>query len=317
MADIPKDHPTLNMAELPSCEEGVILVKSLNEFFTSSQLSQIVNFESKKPEPEILENPELASAMREGTKVVHRAAETSVFTKRFLKGEINVDEYGRYINSLYFVYKQESLKQDLAFFYGQDRVASLINPETMTPAVKSYVAAMQEACKKNPALLIAHSYSRYLGDLSGGQILAKRLKKSILKYDENDSMWDSTEGLNFYHFDKLGNQTEFKNFYRERLNAAKVDAATRELVVTEAVLSFELNIALFDEIQELSDANQLINTSFKPQIISDTSDKFDKSDKFEKSEKPKETRRNYIPLITVFVVASIAVAAEIYRRHKK
>lgn len=56
---------------------------------------------------------------------------------------------------------------DLAFFYGQDRVASLINPETMTPAVKSYVAAMQEACKKNPALLIAHSYSRYLGDLSG------------------------------------------------------------------------------------------------------------------------------------------------------
>lgn len=88
-------------------------------------------------------------------------------------------------------------------------------------------------------------------------------------------------------------------------------------MVTEAVLSFELNIALFDEIQELSDANQLINTSFKPQIISDTSDKFDKSDKFEKSEKPKETRRNYIPLITVFVVASIAVAAEIYRRHKK
>lgn len=69
------------MIELPSCEEGVILVKSLNEFFTSSQLSQIVNFESKKPEPEILENPELASAMREGTKVVHRAAETSVFTK--------------------------------------------------------------------------------------------------------------------------------------------------------------------------------------------------------------------------------------------
>lgn len=25
--------------------------------------------------------------------------------RRFLKGEINKDEYGRYINSLYFVYK--------------------------------------------------------------------------------------------------------------------------------------------------------------------------------------------------------------------
>ena len=32
-------------------------------------------------EPEYLEDPQLASAMREGTKVVHRAAETSIFTK--------------------------------------------------------------------------------------------------------------------------------------------------------------------------------------------------------------------------------------------
>lgn len=26
-------------------------------------------------------------------------------SRRFLKGDINADEYGRYINSLYFVYK--------------------------------------------------------------------------------------------------------------------------------------------------------------------------------------------------------------------
>jgi heme oxygenase len=65
----------------------------------------------------------------------------------------------------------------------------------------------------------------------GGQILAKRLKKHILKYEENDSSWDSTEGLNFYYFNHLGNQTEFKNFYRERLNAAKVDAKTRGNVI--------------------------------------------------------------------------------------
>jgi heme oxygenase len=56
---------------------------------------------------------------------------------------------------------------DLAFFYGEDRVASLTDPETMTPAVKGYVEAMKDACKINPALLVAHSYSRYLGDLSG------------------------------------------------------------------------------------------------------------------------------------------------------
>ncbi|KAI9247881.1 heme oxygenase-domain-containing protein [Sporodiniella umbellata] len=274
--------------------------------------------------------------MREGTKVVHRAAETSVFTKRFLKGEINVDEYGRYINSLYFIYnsmeellekhkehptvnlihfptelnRKQALINDLGFFYGKDLVDTLTDPRTITPAVKKYVAAMEEACQKNPALLIAHSYSRYLGDLSGGQILSKRLKKSVLKYDENDSLWDSTEGLEFYHFDKLGNQTEFKNFYRERLNAAKVNASTRELVVSEAVKSFELNIALFDEIQELSDANQLVATSVK---ISETAVV---SERTQELNTPKETKTNYIPWILVSV-ATVAAGVELYRRYKK
>lgn len=83
--------------ELPSCEEGVILVKQLNRFLDNSQLASL--FENRTandieelqvpekttpetvPEPDYLEDPQLAAAMREGTKVVHRAAETSVFTR--------------------------------------------------------------------------------------------------------------------------------------------------------------------------------------------------------------------------------------------
>ncbi|KAI8984222.1 heme oxygenase-domain-containing protein [Mycotypha africana] len=296
LAEIPKDHPTLNMSELPSCEEGVALVKLLNNFLEKSQLSTLYNItneeaqsqekvKDKETENDYLEDPQLASAMREGTKVVHRAAETSVFTKRFLKGEINADEYGRYINSLYFVYKNmedllekhkdhpvvklihfpyelnrtKALTKDLEYFYGSEKVSQLIDPASMTPAVKHFVQAMNDACDKTPALLIAHSYSRYLGDLSGGQILAKRLKKCVLLIDENDAAWDTSEGLAFYVFDRLqGNQADFKNFYRERLNAAKVNQETRDMIVAEAVKSFELNIALFDEIQELSEKGLLI-----------------------------------------------------------
>jgi heme oxygenase len=163
--------------------------------------------------------------------------------------------------------RKESLERDLEFFYGQERLVELTNPENMTPAVQEYVKALKDACEKNPALLIAHSYSRYLGDLSGGQILSKRLKKHVLHLDENDSSWDTTEGLNFYNFNNLGNQTDFKNFYRERLNAAKVDQQTRDLIVSEAVYSFELNIQLFDEIQELSDAGKLIPSIIQEEEI--------------------------------------------------
>lgn len=357
MAQIPKDHPTLNMTELPSCDEGVGLVKMLNRFLDKSQLEQLFDMKQEKEEevpveqePEYLEDPQLASAMREGTKVVHRAAETSVFTKRFLKGEINADEYGRYINSLYFVYKymeelleqykehqvvkiihfplelnrRESIEKDLEYFYGQERIAELTDPESMTPAVQKYVQAMKDACAKSPALLIAHSYSRYLGDLSGGQILAKRLKKAVLKLDENDGSWDTTEGLNFYLFNNLGNQTDFKNFYRERLNAAKVDQNTRDLIVAEAVNSFELNIALFDEIQELSEAGKLARTVIQSkleeeeEVIVETIEV--EVSVAETTEVPKKkTTSKYSATSVVggitLAVAAVAIGATVYQRY--
>ncbi|KAG0749620.1 hypothetical protein G6F62_000364 [Rhizopus arrhizus] len=332
MIQIPKDHPILTIPELPSCDEGVTLVESLNQFLQKSQFEQDQQQKITGTQSDILENPQLASAMREGTKVVHKAAETSVFTKRFLRGVISADEYGRYINSLYFVYlymeslleeykdhpavkliyfprelnRKETLEKDLAFFYGPERAAALANPQTMTPAVKSYVKAMKDACNVNPALLIAHSYSRYLGDLSGGQILSKRLKKHILHYD--DTTWDSSEGLNFYYFNNLGNQAEFKNFYRERLDSAKVNAVTRDLIVTEAVKSFELNIALFDEIQDLSDAGKLEVTSFKPQNDMFTTPK-------EKAS-IRNDRLSHIHWLTV-AAATVAVGAVIHHRFLK
>lgn len=116
---------------------------------------------------------------------------------------------------------------DLEFYYGKDKVAQVTDPATMTPAVRAYVKAMEDACAVDPALLVAHSYSRYLGDLSGGQILAKRLKKHVLQISETDGAWDSSEGLKFYYFNNIGNQNEFKAYYRERLNVVPVTKRTR------------------------------------------------------------------------------------------
>ncbi|KAG0168484.1 hypothetical protein DFQ28_006946 [Apophysomyces sp. BC1034] len=353
MSQIPKEHPVLNINELPSCDEGIVLVKLLNQFLTEAQREMLFGNNEAAPakseEDDILADPELASAMREGTKVVHRAAETSIFTKRFLKGEINRDEYGRYLTSLYFVYtsmeellekykddpvvqiihfptelsRRESLLRDLEFYYGKDRVAELIDPATMTPAVKTYVQAMEDACTANCSVLIAHSYSRYLGDLSGGQILAKRLKKCVLRLEEGESAWDSNQGLEFYHFENLGNQAEFKAFYRERLNAAKVNARTRDMIVSEAVRSFELNIAVFDEVQELSEANKLVPTvdpaaEDEQEIIS--LEEVDVKIETVRSVAPKKgcrcSGRHWVAAITVGV-AVVAIGAAVYQQYAR
>ncbi|KAI9245137.1 heme oxygenase-domain-containing protein [Helicostylum pulchrum] len=261
-----------------------VKINSLNSLLPETQ---------QKKNQEYLSDPQLASAMKEGTKVVHTAAENSVFTKRFLSGTINKDEYGRYINSLYFVYKtmeellvqhkdhpsvqmihfpfeltrEKTLREDIEFYYGKDRVAEIISEKNITPAVSAYIKALKDAAEKNPALLIAHSYSRYLGDLSGGQILSKRLKKHVLKIDVTDAAWDSYEGLQFYNFDHIANNNEFKNLYRQRLDSALVTQYTKDLIVAEAIYSFELNIALFNEIQELSEGNKL-NATLKERAVS-------------------------------------------------
>ncbi|ORZ21542.1 hypothetical protein BCR42DRAFT_321343 [Absidia repens] len=246
---------------------------------------------------EILDDPQLALAMRQGTKVVHRAAENSVFTRRFLKGDITKDEYGQYLRSLYFVYKamegllekhkgdpaiatiyfpdelnrEQALLDDLSYFYGQEKLAQVTHLDTMTPAVIRYIQAMEKACTIDPTLLVSHSYTRYLGDLSGGQILAKRLKKHILHLDKEDSSWDSRIGLDFYHFNNISHQNEFKSMYRQQLDQVPVTARTKDLVVAEAVQCLELNIALFDEIQAMSDSNQLERTD----CINTTNDSVD------------------------------------------
>ncbi|KAL7331473.1 hypothetical protein PS15p_203662 [Mucor circinelloides] len=232
-----EDMMTQSSVDHPITHE--VKINNLNHYLPETK--------SKKNQ-DFLSDPQLAMAMKEGTKVVHSAAENSVFTKRFMSGTISTDEYGRYINSLYFVYKTmedllaqhkenpliklvyfpyeltrgKSLIKDLEYYYGKDRVAEITDFKNVTPAVKTYINALKDAAEKNPALLIAHSYSRYLGDLSGGQILAKRLKKHVLKRDVTDASWDSYHGLEFYNFDHIRNHNEFKNLYRQRLDESPV-----------------------------------------------------------------------------------------------
>lgn len=116
--------------------------------------------------------------------------------------------------------------------------------------------------------------------------MSKRLKKHVLKIDVTDAAWDSHEGLQFYNFDHIANNNEFKNLYRQRLDSALVTQYTKgntfffahaklvliycsliDLIVAEAIYSFELNIALFNEIQELSEGNKL-NATLKERAVS-------------------------------------------------
>ena len=105
-----------------------------------------------------------------------------------------------------------------------------------TDACKNYVKRVK---KINAKFLVGHHYTRYLGDLSGGQ---------ILKNIANKSMGLNGEGLAFYEFENIPHTGNFKNRYRTALDNLPITWSDGELIINEANYAFKLNMDVFDEI---------------------------------------------------------------------
>ena len=94
---------------------------------------------------------------------------------------------------------------------------------------------LQEVGRAEPELLVAHTYTRYLGDLSGGQVLKKIAQKAL-------DLPSSGEGLAFFTFPNVGSATKFKQLYRSRMNTLEMTPEVRKRVLDEAKTAFLLNI---------------------------------------------------------------------------
>ncbi len=85
--------------------------------------------------------------------------------------------------------------------------------------------------------LLAHHYTRYLGDLSGGRVIRRAL---------NHVYNLGGIGLAFYDFPIHAKR--YKDSYRARLDDLTLHTEEVEQVVNEVKLAFRLNQALFDEL---------------------------------------------------------------------
>ncbi|KAF8924856.1 Heme oxygenase 2 [Dissophora ornata] len=193
----------------------------------------------------------LATELKEGTKVLHAEAGRSKFmlyvdakillpSPSVLERVLEEHKDNPNLSLIYFpdeLFRVKNLEEDIEFFNGPDWREMLA---VITPAQKAYISAI-ERCSSSPTpeLLIAHSYVRYLGDLSGGQVLVKRLQKF------NDLPED--KGASFYRFDLIEDAGMFKEMYRKRLNQVEVSDELQQQIVEEAKETFLRNIALFQE----------------------------------------------------------------------
>tara|TARA_Y100001970_G_scaffold288643_1_gene416556 strand:+ start:10698 stop:11414 length:717 start_codon:yes stop_codon:yes gene_type:complete len=206
----------------------------------------------------------LAGQLREGTKKSHTMAENTGFVSCFLKGVVEKKSYISLLSDLYHVYtamedeierltneghpivskiefkelfRSKTLEKDLNFYSGNNWKDNL----PFSVSAKRYVDRIRYVAKQKPELLIGHHYTRYIGDLSGGQIL-KKIAQKAMNLDGND-------GLNFYEFDLIADEKAFKNDYRLVLNSLPIDQEMADSIVEEANKAFAYNMDMFNELE--------------------------------------------------------------------
>lgn len=198
----------------------------------------------------------ISARLRAATAAAHQQAENATFVDDLMSGRLDVDAYRRLATQLWFVYRAlEDVGDDLAGDPVADAVlddrlrrAARLDADlaglgagaarTPLPATRRYVDAIS-ATRHDPVRFVAHHYTRYLGDLSGGQIVAHRMR---LHYGLDETT------LSFYAFDGIDKLKRYKDAYRERLDALGLDDDGVERLVTEAVAAFGHNQQMFADL---------------------------------------------------------------------
>lgn len=238
----------------------------------------------------------LALQLDDGTRKSHSFAQNTSFVTSFFKGLSNRQAYANLITSLYFVYEAmeeafdttneeyvklmdytelrrvHSLKKDMEYFHGIDWVSQMNTDVrtssntraavSITPsyATQQYVKRVQTVAKENPKLLIAHQYTRYLGDLFGGQMMGGMASKSLNLEDGR--------GTAFYTFESIDNAQDFITMWYRTLNSLDLTKEEKNAIVDEANLVFDLNIQILEEIEgdAFSAVMTLLWKSFRDRI---------------------------------------------------
>lgn len=206
----------------------------------------------------------LSLTLRVETLDAHQAAEEVQFIQDLIAGRLPLDDYTSLVAQHHAIYRAleaavaattdtdlaafcepalervPALERDLEFLAGDDWASRYHSLD----ATEAYVAHLRDVCTASPVALLAHHYTRYLGDLSGGQVIGRVLRRT---YGFSDH-----RGTEFYYFPDLTSPKAFKDRYREQLDELMWTAAQRDELIREVNAAYELNTAVFEALTEVS-----------------------------------------------------------------
>lgn len=199
----------------------------------------------------------LSAELRAATKDLHSEAERSGIMGALLQGRCSREDYAALLVSLEAIYdaletgldshrahpvlgalhrpafaRRAALRADLDAL----RALGVAVPDALPNETVRYVAQLKMLAAEDPPRLLAHAWLRYLGDLNGGQIIARIVRKSFSL---------PPEATRFYEFPSFTDPKAEAAAWREALDAAPLSTGTRESIVDEAITGFRRHIGLF------------------------------------------------------------------------
>lgn len=176
----------------------------------------------------------------------HKNAERQEFVKIMMSGNIHPKFFAIFLYNLQIKYdlleamsrvhglfddfptiqRIRKIQQDFNYLWNEGE------PPQILPSTSEYVEHMK-SCMNDPEKLMAHIYTFHMGDLSGGQMISKKVPglKTMYKFD--------------------GNVDELKNKIREKLNNGMAE---------EAKYAFDSATQLFKEMMDLDCEHYLEQT---------------------------------------------------------
>lgn len=204
----------------------------------------------------------LSERLRDLTAQSHESAENSTFLKQLLNGALDINAWYDLLEQYRYIYS--ALEETAGKMPENDPCFQLLSVElNRFDAIESDLEALAPRLTVKPAGLLAstrayverildtehdaprylaHHYTRYLGDLSGGQVMHVWLDRHY-GLAENETA--------FFRFDGIKKSVPFKRNYRESLDSLDLTEAEAQRLIDEAIVSFECNEAIFTELQEI------------------------------------------------------------------
>lgn len=206
----------------------------------------------------------LSQSLKSETATAHGRAESEAFIEQLMAGVACPSAFSALVAQQFVIYRAlettlreqcaddplvsvvddrrldrlPALERDMVHHFGADfEVGLATGAIRICPATAAYADVLTG--DPTPETMLANHYVRYLGDLSGGQIIARMVQRH---YGVADG------GLNFYRFEQIAKPKPYKDAYRAALDSLTLSDQQRRAVLGAASESFELNRRVFADL---------------------------------------------------------------------